>query len=130
MSTAESMCMAAADDLRGRHVAVWHTAGHVRIEIGEAPHRTDVDLSLEAVRKIVHGIADAAIEARFAFKAEALEWAESLKASGEGWDVPDGTGDGYGPGTAGLSSAAVSYFGQTDAPGNCWSMRLERIVEA
>lgn len=70
------------------------------------------------------------IEARFAYKAEALEWAAGLMASGEGWDVPDGSGDGYGPGTAGLSSAAVSYFGPTDAPGNCWSMRLERIIEA
>lgn len=70
------------------------------------------------------------ISAYFAFKSEALEWAAGLEASGEGWTAPDGTDDGYGPGTAGLSSAAISYYGPTDAPGNCWGMRRERIVEA
>lgn len=68
------------------------------------------------------------IEARFAYKAEAIKWAAGLEASGEGWAAEDGAGDGWG--APGLSSAAVSYFGPTDAPGNCWSIRRVRIVEA
>jgi hypothetical protein len=55
------------------------------------------------------------IEARFAYKAEALEWAAGLEAAG--W------------GEASLASAACSYYGPTDAPGNCWTMRLERVTE-
>jgi hypothetical protein len=64
MSTADSSLMAAVDDIRGRHLAVYHNAGQIRLEVGEGPHRTDVDLSIEAARVIVHALADASIEAR------------------------------------------------------------------
>lgn len=64
MSTADSMYLAAADDMRGRLVAVWHNAGHVRIEVGESPYRIDVDLSIEAARVIINGLADAVTDAR------------------------------------------------------------------
>jgi hypothetical protein len=64
MSTPDITQTAAADDMGGRHVAVWHTAGHVRIEIGEEPECVDVDLTIEAARAIMNGLADATLDGR------------------------------------------------------------------
>lgn len=60
-------------------------------------------------------------EAYFAYRAEAVEWLEEQEA--EGFERTF-SGDGIG-------SAAMSYFGPTDAPGNCWSVDVSKIaVEA
>ena len=51
--------------------------------------------------------------ARFAWRAEAETWLTEQQADGY-----DGT----------IASAAVSWFGQTDAPGNCWSVTTSKIT--
>lgn len=51
--------------------------------------------------------------ALFAYRAEAEKWAADQEAEGFGETV--------------IASAAVSYFGPTDAPGNCWSVTVERL---
>jgi len=53
--------------------------------------------------------------ARFAWSAEAHEWIAAMAAEGYSDAV--------------IASAAVSYFGPTDAPGNCWSVTVERVAE-
>lgn len=53
--------------------------------------------------------------AQFAYRAEAVKWAADMTA--EGFEV------------IWIASAAVSYYGPTDAPGNCWSVRVERTAE-
>ena len=59
--------------------------------------------------------------AYFAYRAEAEDWRDAQIA--EGFQTVFG-GDG-------LGSAAVSYYGPTDAPGNCWSVSMEKIsIEA
>lgn len=54
-------------------------------------------------------------QAQFAYRAEAEQWAAEQEAEGFGGTV--------------ISSAAVAYFGPTDAPGNCWSVSTERLLE-
>lgn len=51
--------------------------------------------------------------ALFAYRAEAETWARQQEAEGFSETV--------------IGSAAVSYFGPTDAPGNCWSVTAERL---
>jgi surface antigen len=53
--------------------------------------------------------------AQFAYRAEGEQWAAEQAA--EGFEV------------AWFASAAVSYYGPTDAPGNCWSVTVERVAE-
>jgi hypothetical protein len=50
--------------------------------------------------------------AQFAYRAEGEQWVRDMAAEGfaESW----------------FASAAVSYFGPTDAPGNCWSVTVEK----
>jgi hypothetical protein len=50
--------------------------------------------------------------AQFAYRAEADQWAADMTA--EGFTV------------TWIASAAVNYFGPTDAPGNCWSVTVEK----
>lgn len=52
-------------------------------------------------------------ETLFAYRAEADQWAAGQQAEGFGDPV--------------IASAAVAYFGPTDAPGNCWSVSVERL---
>ena len=52
--------------------------------------------------------------ALFAYHAEAQQW------------ILDQAAEGFGD--AVIASAAVSYFGPTDAPGNCWSVTVERLA--
>jgi hypothetical protein len=54
------------------------------------------------------------VEIRFAFRWDAEQWAEMYGKNGY---------------EASVASAACSYHGPTDAPGNCWSVRAERIVK-
>jgi hypothetical protein len=54
------------------------------------------------------------VEAYFAFRYDAEQWADMYGK------------DGF---EASIASAAVSWFGHTDAPGNCWSVRAERFVK-
>jgi hypothetical protein len=53
--------------------------------------------------------------AQFAYRAEGEQWANDQAA--EGFEL------------AWFASAAVSYYGPTDAPGNCWSVTMERPAE-
>lgn|SRR5487761_1186702 len=52
-------------------------------------------------------------QALFAYRAETAQWIAEQEAEGFGGPV--------------IASAAVSYFGPTDAPGNCWSVTVERL---
>jgi hypothetical protein len=79
MSTPDTNLLAAADDMSGRHLAVWHSAGIIHIEIGEAPERVDVDLSIEAARVILNGMADAALDARLYELEHAVAELEELR---------------------------------------------------
>jgi hypothetical protein len=54
----------------------------------------------------------------FAWQAEAQTFLREQAA--EGFAPADGWG--------GIGSAAVSYFGPTDAPGNCWSVQVQKIT--
>jgi len=54
--------------------------------------------------------------AMFAYRAEAELWIIGQAAEGFNDAV--------------IASAAVSYFGPTDAPGNCWSVTIERLEPA
>jgi hypothetical protein len=56
--------------------------------------------------------------AYFAYQDEAQAFLREQAA--EGFAPADGWG--------GIGSAAVSYFGPTDAPGNCWSVQVEKIT--
>jgi hypothetical protein len=51
------------------------------------------------------------VHAYFAWRAEADEWVDDLRAAGFE-DIM-------------IGSAATSYFGPTDAPGNCWFVSAE-----
>lgn len=54
-------------------------------------------------------------EAKFAWRAEAEQWVAEQKAEGFG--------------EAFIASAATtSYYGLTDAPGNCWQARVEKLA--
>lgn len=52
----------------------------------------------------------------FAYRAEAEAWLREQEA------------EGFAPGMCGgIMSAATFYHGPTDAPGNCWSVSVERV---
>lgn len=54
--------------------------------------------------------------ARFAYRAEGELWAAGMALAG--FEL------------AWFGSAAVSYFGPTDAPGNCWSVMVGRAAKS
>ena len=51
---------------------------------------------------------------RFAYRAEAEQWVIAMSSEGYGNPV--------------IASAACSYYGPTDAPGNCWSATVEKVA--
>ena len=53
------------------------------------------------------------LSARFAYRAEADTWLAEMQRGGY-----DGT----------IASCACSYYGPTDAPGNCWSVSVSKIT--
>jgi hypothetical protein len=52
--------------------------------------------------------------ALFAYRSEVELWINEMAAQGFDDFI--------------IASAATSYFGPTDAPGNCWSVTVERII--
>lgn len=53
--------------------------------------------------------------ANFAYRAEANEWLATQEAEGF---------------TGTVAALATSYYGPTDAPSNCWSVSVERLVQS
>lgn len=95
MSTADTTQTAAADDTRGRHIAVRHVIGHVCIDVGADQYQQSICLTVEAARVIINGMADAVTDARLwqieqaaaADTAAELEELEQIKQHRQPTDV-------------------------------------------